>query len=44
MPVATNASNLVRRSIAVAAAGLTVAAASACDEPTRRTRAPTPAR
>lgn len=33
MPVATNASNLVRRSIAVAAAGLTVAAASACDEP-----------
>lgn len=33
MPVATNASNLIRRSIAVAAAGLTVAAASACDEP-----------
>lgn len=32
MPVATNASSLVRRSIAVAAAGLTVAAASACDE------------
>lgn len=33
MPAATNASSLVRRSIAVAAAGLTVAAASACDEP-----------
>lgn len=33
MPVAPNASSFVRRSIAVAAAGLTVAAASACDEP-----------
>lgn len=32
MPVATNASRFVRRSIAVAAAGLTIAAASACDE------------
>ncbi len=32
MPVATNASRFVRRSIAVAAAGLTIAAVSACDE------------
>lgn len=32
MPVATNASTFVRRSIALAAAGLTVAAAAACDK------------
>ncbi|TAM69676.1 SIMPL domain-containing protein [Mycobacterium sp.] len=32
MPVATNASSFVRRSTAVAAAGLTIATASACDE------------
>lgn len=32
MPVATNASKFIRRSIAVAAAGLTVAAISACDK------------
>lgn len=31
MPVATNASKFIRRSIAVAAAGLTIAAISACD-------------
>lgn len=32
MPVATNASRFVRRSIAMAAAGLTIAAMSACDK------------
>src|SRR6185312_7475559 len=32
MPVAINALSFVRRSIAVAAAALTIAAASACDE------------
>src|ERR1700739_3704567 len=33
MPIATNAPGLVRRSIGLAAAGLTVATLSACDKP-----------